>query len=167
MPNKKTKFRRRREGKTDYKARLSLLKSGIPRVVVRKTNCYIIAQLVTSRGAQDYVVVGANSWELLAKGFPKDARGSLKSLPAGYLTGILLASKIKKLKESNKLGKLLLDIGLQRSVRGSRIYAVAKGLIDSGIKLVCSAEMLPDEKRIYARHMKKSISVEDIKNKII
>ncbi|MDK2384746.1 MAG: 50S ribosomal protein L18, partial [Candidatus Korarchaeota archaeon] len=31
----KVRFRRRREGKTDYKKRLALLKSGLPRMVVR------------------------------------------------------------------------------------------------------------------------------------
>jgi len=39
---KRTIRRRRREGKTDYKARLNLLKSGLPRVIIRKTNNYII-----------------------------------------------------------------------------------------------------------------------------
>ncbi len=30
-------FRRRREGKTDYRARLALIKSNLPRAVVRRT----------------------------------------------------------------------------------------------------------------------------------
>ena len=32
------KFKRRNEGKTNYKKRLAMLKSGRPRAVIRKTN---------------------------------------------------------------------------------------------------------------------------------
>ena len=38
----KTIRKRRYEGKTDYKARFFLLKSGKPRVVFRKTNRYLL-----------------------------------------------------------------------------------------------------------------------------
>jgi len=40
--------RRRIASKTDYKARLSLLKSEKPRLVVRKTNRYIIAPIIVT-----------------------------------------------------------------------------------------------------------------------
>jgi len=41
MTNKttfKVPFRRRKEGKTNYKKRLNMLKSGTPRLVARRTN---------------------------------------------------------------------------------------------------------------------------------
>ena len=44
----KTIRRRRLEHKTDYKARLGLLKSNMPKLVVRKSNRYITVQLVIS-----------------------------------------------------------------------------------------------------------------------
>src|SRR3989344_2403599 len=79
--------RRRKEGKTDYKARINMLKSGEARLVVRKTNRYIIAQIVTTEIAQDKVVAGINSKILISKGLPEKNSGSLKSIPAAYLTG--------------------------------------------------------------------------------
>ena len=60
---------RRLSGKTDYKARLALLKSGKPRLVVRKTNRYMIAQIISSDVAQDKVVLGLTSKDLIAKDF--------------------------------------------------------------------------------------------------
>jgi len=92
------KFRRRNEHRTDYHARLGMIKSGIPRVVARKTNKYIILQLVESKEAQDFVLCTANSRELIKYGWPEPASGSLKSVPAAYLDGYLLGTKIKKLK---------------------------------------------------------------------
>ncbi len=40
----KVKFRRRREGKTNYYKRREMIKSGLPRLVVRRTNRYVIAR---------------------------------------------------------------------------------------------------------------------------
>ena len=82
----RTMRKRRRQNRTDYKARIALLKSEKPRVVVRKTNRYILSQLISSDLAQDKVSIGANSKELLLFGWPKDKEGALKSLPASYLT---------------------------------------------------------------------------------
>ena len=90
----KTSRRRRKENKTDYHARLLMLKSEKPRVVVRKSNSYITIQFVEASIAQDKVVASASSKELLALGWPKEKKGSLKSLLASYLTGLLLAKKL-------------------------------------------------------------------------
>ena len=87
--------RRRRENKTDYKLRMNLLKSGKNRIVIRKTNKYFIVQVVESRESQDKVLVGVSSKDLLKNGWDKEFSGSLKSLPAGYLTGLLFAKKIE------------------------------------------------------------------------
>ncbi len=105
--------RRRKEGKTDYKARLNLLKSKLSRIVVRKTNKYVIVQYVKSKEAQDSVIMGVSSKELLKYGWEKKNTGSLKSLSACYLTGLLLGKKIKSAGEN----KAILDIGLVRSIK--------------------------------------------------
>ena len=68
--------RRRLEAKTDYKLRLGLLKSEKPRLVIRKTNSYIIAQIVETEIAQDKIVVGTTSKSLIEKGWPKEKIGS-------------------------------------------------------------------------------------------
>jgi len=129
---------RRLEGRTDYKARLALLKSNKARLVVRKTNKYIIAQIVESDIAQDKVIVGISSKILLSKGWPKEKSGSLKSLPAAYLTGLMLGNLAK-----SKVKEAVLDSGLNRNVKKSRIYAVLKGALDSGLSVPHSPEALP------------------------
>lgn len=139
----RTLKRRRAEAKTDYRARLELLKSGKTRLVIRKTSHYVIAQLIESRQAQDFVVVGVSSKDLLAIGWPKELSGSLKSLPACYLTGILIASKA-----SGKVKEAILDIGMHRNVKKTRIYAVLKGVLDSGLKVPHSEEALPQLEQI-------------------
>ncbi len=138
----KTVKKRRQEGKTDYKARMNLLKSEMPRVVFRKSNRYLFGQIVISEIAQDKVIVGVNTKELLSKGWPKNLSGSLKSLPAAYLMGYMLAKKSKEIKEG------ILDIGLLRHVAKSRAYAFVKGLIDGGFEISCNNDALPDEKMI-------------------
>ena len=137
----KTIKRRRLEAKTDYRSRLALLKSGKSRVVVRKTNRYIIGQLVSSDTAQDSVLLTLSSRDLLEKGWPKENSGSLKSLPAAYLAGKLFASKAIKLAKEG-----ILDLGMYRNVSRSRLYAFVKGAIDGGLKIPCSSEVLPQEK---------------------
>ena len=134
---KKIAFRRRREYKTDYKARVALLKSGLPRLVVRKTNKYIIAQIVESKEARDFTRVYVNSKELSKMGFS----GSLKSITAAYLTGFLLAQKCR----AKKINKAIADLGLYRLTKGSRLYAVIKGAIDNGLDIPCNPEVFPSE----------------------
>src|SRR3989338_1838243 len=107
----KTLRRRRKQGKNDYKARFSLLKSGQPRLVIRKTNRYIIAQIVISDVAQDKVVASVSSRDLLGAGWPKEKTGCLKGLVAAYLTGYMLAQKTKA-----NFKALVLDTGLNTSV---------------------------------------------------
>ena len=85
---RRTLKRRRRESKTDYKLRKNILKSGIPRIVIRRTNRYFVVQAIESVEAQDKVIAGVTSKELLKKGWDAKKAGSLKSIPAGYLTGI-------------------------------------------------------------------------------
>lgn len=155
--------RRRREGKTDYKLRLGLLKSEKPRIVFRKTNKYIIGQCVKSKNAQDSVVVGMNSKDLLDYGWPAERIGSLKSLPACYLSGFLLGKKILR-KEKEK--EFIFDIGMSRHVLKSKIYAFLKGVIDSGIKMNAKGEVFPDEKRLKGEHTKVKEIFSKVKEKI-
>ncbi len=141
----KVKFRRRREFKTNYKKRISLLKSGKPRLVVRKTNRYIIAQIVISKEAQDYTLIGITSKILKKFGW----NYSCKNLPACYLTGLIIG----KLAIKNNINEAILDIGLNRSTKGNRIYAVLKGALDAGLKVPHSEEILPNEERIKGFHI--------------
>lgn len=138
----KTPRRRRREVKTDYQARFALLKSGQPRVIVRKTNRFMIVQLVESDVAQDRTLMKVTSKDLLDKGWSKEKAGSLKSIHASYLTGFLLGRKLK-----GQVKEAVFDTGLHRHVPGSRIYAVLKGLIDSGVHVPHDPSVFPSEER--------------------
>jgi large subunit ribosomal protein L18 len=153
--------RRRMEFKTDYKARLNLLNSGKNRIIFRKTARYIIGQYVKSEEAEDYVILGLTSKELMKYGWPQSLQGSLKSIPASYLTGFLLG---KKILDKEEKPEVIFDIGLLRSIPKSRIYSFLKGVIDSGIKVKYKEEMIPDENRIKGRHLKNSVP--EIFNKI-
>ena len=140
----KTIRRRRHEGKTDYLARTEILKSGEARVIVRKSNRYMHLALVSSFEAQDKVICIADSKDLLAQGWTAKNAGSLKGLAASYLTGRMLAKRAIK----HGINKAILDIGIQRNVAGGRLYAVLKGLIDGGMKVPHSVEVLPTPERL-------------------
>ena len=158
----KTLKRRRREYKTDYLKRIKLLKSGKPRIVFRKTNKYVIAQYVTSNEARDKIEFGVSSKNLLKYGWPKESEGSLKSIPAGYLTGYLIGKQIIQ----KKLEAPIIDFGMLRTLNKTKVYGFLKGLIDSGIKIKCKEECFPSEERIKGEHLKNKISFEEIKSKI-
>lgn len=158
---KKIDRRRRREGKTDYSKRIILLKSGAARIVFRKTNRYLIAQYIKSKEAKDSIEFGMNSKALLKYGWPEKAKGSLKSLPAAYLLGVLTA---KKITDKKKLP--IVDMGMIGSVHKSRAYAFVKGLLDSGISVKHKEGIFPDENRIKGEHMKNNIPFDEIKSKI-
>ncbi len=161
MKTKKVNFRRRREHKTDYDSRIKLLQARKPRLVIRKTNKYIIAQIIKSEEAKDTTIAFAVSKELSKYGW----NHGFKNLPAAYLTGLLIASKAE-----GKIKEAIVDIGLQRSTRGSRIYAVIKGAIEGGLKINCDEKMFPENERLKGAHLKtKDIDkkIEEIKNKIL
>src|SRR3989344_7378531 len=131
--------RRRRENKTNYSKRLKLLKGRHIRFVVRKSNKYIVLQIIKSIRAQDNVLVSVSTKDLLKYGWPSEKTGSLKSLGASYLGGLLLGKKVQgKIK-----GRVILDSGLIPNTKGSRVYAAVKGLKDSGIDINISEEVVP------------------------
>ena len=160
----KTLKRRRRENKTDYLKRLKLLKSDSPRIVFRKTNKYLIVQYTTSEETKDKIEIGMTSKKLINYGWPKDLEGSLKSLPASYLVGLLIGKEILK----NKKETPIVDFGMIRIVSKSKVHAFLKGLVDSGVKLKHKKENFPNDERISGKHLKKDFSkiFNEIKSKI-
>jgi len=145
-PSYNVPYRRRREGKTDYRRRKKLILSGLPRLVARKTNKHIIAQMVEASVEGDKVVASAHSSELRKK---YGWLGSLKSLPAAYLTGLICG--YRALEKGVK--KAVLDIGLQAPSKGARVFAVLKGCLDAGVEIPHGEEILPDEDRIKGQHI--------------
>jgi large subunit ribosomal protein L18 len=150
-------YRRKREGKTDYRKRLVLLKSGLPRLVIRASNKSIQAQLVKYEADGDKVLATARASELKKLGW----NGACGNTPAAYLTGLLLAQKLGDFD-----GDIIVDIGLQKHHKGGRIYAVAKGAVDGGLSVRVGEDVFPSEERINGSHMEKKPDIETIKTKL-
>ncbi len=144
------RFRRRREGKTSYKKRLALAKSELPKLVVRRSNKYLIAQIVNYTENGDTTVAHFNSHSLKSKGW----KHSCTNIPAGYLTGLAIASAAKKA----KVAEAILDMGSYTPTKGCKVYAILKGAIDGGLKVSASEEALPSEERLNGVHINEKIS---------
>ncbi len=139
---KKLDKKRRREGKTNYHRRLILLKSMSLRLIVRKTNKYLILQIVESKRSQDKILIAVSTKELLKYGWPKEKTGGLKSLGAAYLAGLLIGKK------SSEDRTAILDIGLIPSTKGSRVYAAVKGFSDAGGNINYNDKVVPVQEKI-------------------
>ncbi len=158
-------FRRRREGKTNYKKRLNLLMSGTPRMTVRRTNKKIIAQIVESKNGNDKTLAAVDSSFLAGSGW----KNSLSNIPSAYLTGLMLA----KIAKSKKIDNAILDIGLLTPTKGAKIFAVLKGAVDGGLDIPHSDSSIPSDERISGAHidsyMKTTVGkdFEEFKEKIL
>ncbi|KAI4374000.1 hypothetical protein MLD38_012050 [Melastoma candidum] len=154
------KYKRRREGKTDYRARIRLInqdknKYNTPkyRFVVRFTNKDIVAQIVSASIAGDMVLAAAYSHELPRYGLEV----GLSNYAAAYCTGLLLARRVLKMlemdheyegnveangedfsvepAEGRRPFRSLLDVGLVRTTTGNRVFGALKGALDGGLDI--------------------------------
>ena len=139
-PRYRVARRRRREGKTDYRKRINLIKSGEPRAVVRRSARSISVQFVKYNPKGDEVIVCANGLELEKFGWNKSAANT----QAAYLTGYFAGKRAK----SAGVESAVLDIGLHSPTIGSRIFASLKGLIDAGVNVPHNENILPSQERI-------------------
>ncbi len=144
-PTYRVKFRRRREGRTNYYRRMRLLQSRRPRLVVRKTNTTTIVQIINASVVGDSTLASAISTELANHGWVAGTANT----PSAYLTGLLAGLRAK----SRGVKEAVLDIGLNPPVKGSRVYAALKGAIDAGLEIPHNPEVLPDEARISGEHI--------------
>ncbi|MEM3730908.1 MAG: 50S ribosomal protein L18 [Candidatus Bathyarchaeia archaeon] len=138
-------YRRRREGKTDYRVRKALILSGKPRLIARKTLKNTIAQIIVAKSEGDQVLASAHSRELIKYGWKAPRENS----PAAYLTGLLCGLKAR----AEGVEEAILDIGLHSPSKGARVFAILKGALDAGIQIPHSEEKLPDEARIRGEHI--------------
>ena len=144
-PTYRVPFRRRREGKTDYRRRLKLLFSKKHRVVVRKSNKYIRIQLVATDKIGDKTLITVISSELAKYGYD----GGKCNCPAAYLTGLLFGKRAK----DAGFNDIILDIGLHTPVHGSNVYAALKGALDSGLTIPHDPSVFPADDRISGKHI--------------
>ncbi|OMJ16502.1 60S ribosomal protein L5 [Smittium culicis] len=182
-----TKFRRRREGKTDYYARKRLIvqaknKYNSPkyRLVVRFTNTDVVCQIVYAKIQGDFVLASAYSHELPKYG----VKVGLTNWSAAYCTGLLVARRVltklgladkyagvveadgtfsitESVDESARPFKAFLDVGLKRTTTGAKIFAAMKGASDGGIYVPHSESRFPgfdvESKQLDAEVLRKYI----------
>lgn len=139
------KYRRKREVRTNYKKRLALLKSGMPRLIVRKSNNMMTLQIANYDADGDKVVTSFSSTQLSKYGW----KYSKKSIPASYLAGLALG----KLAVQKKVSNLIVDLGLQVPHKGSKLYAAIKGVIDAGVELNVDPVVFPSDDRLNGTHI--------------
>lgn len=163
------KFKRRREGKTDYYARRRLVvqdknKYNTPkyRLIVRFTNKDIICQIAYARLEGDVIICSAYAHELPRYGI----KVGLTNYAASYCTGLLLARRLlTKLKLANTYKgceepdgndyfvegvdgqpgpfRCYLDIGLARTTTGAKVFGALKGAVDGGLDIPHSNKRFP------------------------
>lgn len=157
---KRVPFRRRRQGRTDYRRRLRLLRSGQPRAVVRKSLNQTQVQIVTYDGRGDRIVASAVSKELGDFGWSVGTG----NVPAAYLTGVLAGRRAaeKGVKEA------VLDLGVQHPSPGGRLFAAARGLIDAGVAIPHGDGVLPTDERIQGIHLGEAVAkqIADVKTRL-
>lgn len=163
------KFKRRREGKTDYYARKRLIlqeknKYNTPkyRLIVRISNKNVTCQIAYARIEGDVILSAAYSHELPRYG----VKCGLTNYSATYATGLLLA---RRLLQKLKLDKIyagakdvtgaeynvesidgqpgafqcFLDVGLARTTTGAKVFAALKGAVDGGLHIPHSVKRFP------------------------
>lgn len=163
------KFKRRREGKTDYYARKRLVvqdknKYATPkyRLIVRFSNTNITCQIAYSRIVGDIVVCAAYSNELPNYGI----KVGLTNYAAAYCTGLLVARRLLKKIGLDRLYegctevtaeqfeveaveggpnafRCNLDVGLTRTSTGARVFGAMKGAVDGGLNIPHSVKRFP------------------------
>jgi len=151
-------YRRKREQKTDYKKRLALLKSGKDRLVVRIKSNQVISQIIRFEPNGDKVLVASKSRELKKLG--SKLKGN--NLPSCYLVGLNLGKKAK----AAKVDDLILDTGLRKPSAGGRLYAVLKGVLEAGIKIPHTPDVLPSDDRVSGKGLKNEKMINDLKVKL-
>lgn len=163
------KYKRRREGRTDYYARKRLItqdknKYNTPkyRLVVRFSNRDITTQIAYARIQGDVVLAAAYSHELPRYG----VKSGLTNYASAYATGLLLARrllqklKLDKIYEGTKdvngtefnvenvdgkpgAFQCFLDTGLARTSTGAKIFGALKGAADGGLHIPHSVKRFP------------------------
>jgi len=186
------KKRRRREGKTDYKARRKMVRQDKNkfnnrkyRLIVRFTNSKCICQIAYATLRGDMVICQANSAELKGYGIP----AGYKNYAAAYCTGLLVARRLlTKFDLASAFtgvtkadGKdynvadgdherrpfaVNLDVGLQRTIQGARLWGALKGAVDGGLNIPHNHKNFPGYKAAEGKGGKESYEAEAHKNMI-
>jgi len=153
-------LKRRKEGKTDYRQRLRLLKSGKVRAVVRPSNKHIDVQFIRYDRDGDKVEASASSQHLDEMGW--EGHGS--NLPSAYLVGYLAGKRAVQ----KGIEEAVLDLGLNYPEKGGKLFSTLSGIIDAGVSVPHDPEVLPVDERIKGEHIDDETpkKFEEVKSKL-
>jgi len=150
--------RRRRNGKTNYRKRLALVKGGKTRMVVRRSNRNVLVQFVDFTPTGDKTLLTLTSKEL-----GKTHKWPVKrNTWTAYLTGLMAG----KLAQKKGIKTFVLDMGRYVPSKGSVIFAALKGVIDSGLETSVENDKIPEDKISNPPDNYKGM-FDEIKNKIM
>merc|ERR1712188_329121 len=180
------KYKRRREGKTDYYARKRLVaqdknKYNTPkyRFVVRFTNKDIICQVISSKLKGDICHCAAYAHELPRYGL----KVGLTNYSAAYCVGLLCARRLLKkfglddtfkgteevtaefedcfVQNEDEDGPnafhALLDVGLKPTTLGSKIFSAMKGAFDGGLEI-------PHSEKKFSKYVEHGVDADGIED---
>jgi large subunit ribosomal protein L18 len=133
------KFKRKREGKTDYKSRLKYLKSNKTRIVIRPSANNLLIQAINFKENGDTAICMNKATDLKKLGWDYHAG----NIPSSYLAGLYFGAKNK-----DKIKEAIIDLGLRSITKGDRLTAAIKGIVDSGINIPHSDSIFPSEEVI-------------------
>jgi large subunit ribosomal protein L18 len=136
-------LKRIRNGRTNYRKRAALLLSRRRFVTITVSDENVQAQIAYPMAKGDVTITSSHSRELTRFGW----NGSLNSLPACYLTGLLLGKKSLP----KDVDEAVLYTG--KNPYTSRVAACLKGIIDSGLKVPASDSSFPPEERLVGNHI--------------
>ncbi len=138
-------FRRKREGRTNYRKRRFALAGSDPRLVVRRSLNHLRIQIVKYEPKGDMVLVSASTQELAKLGW----KAGTGNIPAAFLCGKLLAAKALKA----NIKKAVTDIGFTSPVKGSLVFAAVAGAKSGGLDVPSDEKALPKAERLSGKHI--------------
>jgi large subunit ribosomal protein L18 len=131
-------------------------------VIVRRSNTGITVQFADYSTGGDVIKAGATAKDVRKAGCTTI---SAKSIPASYLTGYIAGLRAKKA----GISEAIVDLGMQTSTKGNRLYAAIKGAVDAGLQIPVGEEMFPSEQRLggehIAAHRNVTIKLDELKAK--
>jgi large subunit ribosomal protein L18 len=136
-------LKRIRQRKTNYRKRSGILIGRRPFIITKISGQNISAQALRPTLTGDIVIASAHSRELIRHGW----KGSMNSMPACYLTGLLLGKK------SIQKGATNAVLYTGNNPFTTKVAACLKGIVDSGINIPVSKESLPGDDRVSGKHI--------------
>ena len=136
-------LKRIRQRKTNYRKRSGILIGRRPFIITKISGQNISAQALKPTLTGDIVIASAHSRELIRHGW----KGSMNSMPACYLTGLLLGKKSIQKGANNAV------LYTGNNPFTTKVAACLKGIVDSGINIPVSKESLPGDDRVSGKHI--------------